>query len=153
MASNLAGGASPGAFCPAGVVPGLAGCGDGNIGNVAQIDPPADALVGDWLSLPEVAERLRLPLGRIKQMIHDRKLVAVRRPNGVMAVPSAFFEGDQIVKGLHGTLTLLFDCGFGEEEALRWLFTVDESLPGSPIQAMAQHRCTEVNRRAQALAF
>ena len=25
-----------------------------------------------------------------------------------------FFDGPQIVKGLHGTLTLLFDCGFDE---------------------------------------
>jgi hypothetical protein len=48
---------------------------------------------------------------------------------------------------------LLFDCGFGELEALRWLFTADESLPGTPIDAIVRHRATEVNRRAQALAF
>ena len=68
-------------------------------------------------------------------------------------VPAAFLDGHQIVKGLHGTLTLLFDCGFDEPEALRWLFTSDDTLPGTPIQAMAEHRGTEVNRRAQALAF
>jgi hypothetical protein len=126
---------------------------DGNTGDVAQIDPPADALVGDWLSLPEVAERLRIPPGRIKQLLRDRKLVAVHRPDGTLGVPAAFFEGDQILKGLHGTLTLLFDCGFAEDEAVRWLFTADDSLPGKPIEAMAAHRGTEVNRRAQALAF
>ncbi len=120
---------------------------------MAQIDPPADTLVGEWLSLSEVADRLRIPLGRIKQLLRDRKLLAVQRPDGTMGIPAAFFEGDQIVKGLHGTLTLLFDCGFGEVEALRWLFTADDSLPGTPIQAMAAHRGTEVNRRAQALAF
>ena len=120
---------------------------------MAQIDPPADALVGDWLSLPEVAERLRIPPGRIKQLLRDRKLVAVHRPDGTLGVPAAFFEGDQILKGLHGTLTLLFDCGFAEDEAVRWLFTADDSLPGKPIEAMAAHRGTEVNRRAQALAF
>ena len=38
-------------------------------------------------------------------------------------------------------------------ESLRWLFTADDTLPGTPIQAIAQHRRTEVNRRAQALAF
>ncbi len=125
----------------------------GNIGGVTQIDPPADALVGHWLSLSEVAERLGITLSRIKQLLRDRKLLAVRRPDGSVAVPAAFFEGNQIVKGLHGTLTLLFDCGFGEVEAVRWLFTSDDSLPGTPIQAMAEHRGTEVNRRAQALAF
>jgi hypothetical protein len=120
---------------------------------VAQIDPPADSLVGDWLSLSDVAERLQIPLGRIRQLLRDRKLLAVRRPDGSMCVPAAFFDGNHIVKGLHGTLTLLFDCGFGEAEALRWLFTADESLPGTPMQAMVAHRGTEVNRRAQALAF
>jgi uncharacterized protein len=134
-------------------LPGLAGLRDGNIGGVAQIDPPADSLVGEWLSLSEVADRLRIPLGRIKQLLRDRKLLAVRRPDGTMGIPAAFLEGNHILKGLHGTLTLLFDCGFGEVEALRWLFTADDSLPGTPIQAMAAHRGTEVNRRAQALAI
>src|SRR5581483_4605965 len=126
--------------------PGLAGCSDGNIGGVAQITPPADSLVSQWLSLAEVAERLGLPLSRMKQLLRDHKLLAVRRPDGTMGVPAAFLDGNQIVKGLHGTLTLLFDCGFDDQEALRWLFTSDDTLPGTPIQAMAEHRGTEVNR-------
>ena len=113
----------------------------------------ADSLVGDWLPLPDVAGRLGIPLGRVRQLLRDRKLLAVRRPDGTMAVPAAFLDGTHIVKGLHGTLTLLFDCGFGESDALRWLFTADETLPGTPISAIAQHRRTEVNRRAQALAI
>ena len=120
---------------------------------MAQIDPPADAIVGDWLSVPEVANRLGLPVSRIKQLLRDRKLLAVQRPTGAFSVPAAFLDGDQVVRGLHGTLTLLFDCGFGEAEALRWLFTADETLPGTPIQAISENRRTEVNRRAQALAF
>ena len=131
----------------------MAGRAGGNIGGVAQITSLADSLVGQWLSLAEVAERLSIPSSRIKQLLHDHKLVAVRRPDGTMAVPAAFLDGHQIVKGLHGTLTLLFDCGFDEPEAVSWLFTADDSLPGTPIQAMVEHRGTEVNRRAQALAF
>jgi hypothetical protein len=113
----------------------------------------ADALVAEWLSLPEVAERLGLPVGRVKQLLRDRKLLAVTRPGGERAIPAAFIHGDQIVKGLSGTLTLLSDCGFDDSEALRWLFTADETLPGTPIDALYAHRGTEVNRRAQALAF
>jgi hypothetical protein len=120
---------------------------------VAQIDPPADALVGDWLTLPEAADRLGIPPGRIRQLLRDHRLLVVQRPDGIMSVPAAFFDGGQILKGLHGTLTVLFDCGFDEAEALRWLFTADDTLPGTPIQAMTERRCTEVNRRAQALAF
>jgi hypothetical protein len=124
-----------------------------HIGLVAQIDPATDVLVGEWLSLPEVAGRLDIPAGRVKQLLRDRKLLAVTRPDGMLSVPAAFLDGKQIVKGLCGTLTLLFDCGFDEPEALRWLFTADESLPGTPIDAICKHRGTEVNRRAQALAF
>jgi len=89
----------------------------------------------------------------VKQLLRDRKLLAVTRPEGMLAVPAAFLDGHQVVKGLCGTLTLLFDCGFDELEALRWLFTADDSLPGTPIDAIVEHRGTEVNRRAQALAF
>ena len=124
-----------------------------DIGLVAQIDPTTDTLVGEWLSLPEVAGQLGIPAGRVKQLLRDRKLLAVNRPEGALAVPAAFLDGKQVVKGLPGTLTLLFDCGFSEVEALRWLFTADDTLPGTPIDAIARHRGTEVNRRAQALAF
>jgi hypothetical protein len=89
----------------------------------------------------------------VKQLLRERKLLAVNRPDGPLSVPAAFLDGQQIVKGLCGTLTLLFDCGFDEPEAVRWLFTADDSLPGTPIDALSKHRGTEVNRRAQALAF
>ena len=124
-----------------------------HIGVVAQIDPAADALVGDWMSLSEVADRLGIPSGKVKQLLRDRKLLAVTRPDGARMVPAAFLDGDQVVKGLHGTLTVLLDCGFDDSEALRWLFTADDTLPGTPIEALCKRRGTEVNRRAQALAF
>ncbi len=120
---------------------------------MAPIDPLADAMVGDWLTLPEAADRLGIPASRLRQLLRDRKLLAVQRPDGTMSVPAAFLDGDQVVRGLHGTLTLLRDCGFDGLDALRWLFTADDTLPGTPIQAIAANRRTEVNRRAQALAF
>jgi hypothetical protein len=124
-----------------------------DIGLVTQINPAADALVAEWLPLPEVAKQLDLPISRVKQMLRDHKLLAVTRPTGDRAIPAAFIDGDQVVKGLPGTLTVLFDCGFDDEEALRWLFTADETLPGTPIAALCARRGTEVNRRAQSLAF
>ena len=120
---------------------------------MAQIDPRSDAIVGQWLTVSEVADQLGLPASRIKQFLRDRKLLGVQRPDGTFGVPAAFLDGDQVVRGLHGTLTLLFDCGFSDVEAMRWLFTSDDSLPGSPIEAIAANRCSEVNRRAQALAY
>ena len=111
-----------------------------------------DALVSDWLLLPNVAERLGLDANRARQLVKERQLLAVRR-EGVLCVPAAFIQGGRVLKGLPGLLTVLADAGFSDEEALRWLFTADPSLPGLPVDALRQNRGTEVKRRAQALAF
>jgi len=52
-----------------------------------------------------------------------------------------------------GVLTLLHDAGYNDEEALRWLYTEDDSLPGTPAVALSGVGATEVKRRAQALGF
>ncbi|RFU41327.1 DNA-binding protein [Actinomadura logoneensis] len=118
----------------------------------SALDPGTDALVGDWIDLPEAAERLGLKFNRIKQLLAERKALAVRR-GGHLMMPAAFIADGQVIKGLPGTLTLLADAGFDEVETLRWLFTPDDTLPGTPVQALAENRGTEVRRRAQALAF
>ena len=48
---------------------------------------------------------------------------------------------------------MLQDGGFSDEEAFDWLFRADDSLPGTPVQALRDDRHTEVTRRAQALAL
>ena len=68
-------------------------------------------------------------------------------------MPAVFLDGRDVVKGLPGTLTVLGDAGFSQTEMLRWLFTADESLPGTPIEALRCDRGREVKRRAQALGF
>jgi hypothetical protein len=121
---------------------------------VTPISAELETLVPAWLTLPEVAERLGLPVNRARQLLKERQLVAVRRgENNALHVPAAFLAGDQVLKGLPGTLTLLADNDFTEEESLRWLFTPDDSLPGTPVQALADNHGTEVRRRAHALAF
>ncbi|MET8334558.1 Rv2175c family DNA-binding protein [Streptosporangium canum] len=121
--------------------------------SVAQIDRETDQLVGEWLTLSEVARRLNLSAGRAKQLLKDRKLIGVRRGGGEPQVPAVFLGADDVVKGLPGTLTVLLDAGYSDVESLRWLFTPDETLPGAPVDAIVAGRHTEVKRRAQALGF
>jgi hypothetical protein len=104
------------------------------------------------LPLPDVAERLGLPVTRVHQLLRDGQLLGVRR-QGVIVVPEEFIAGDAVVKGLPGTVTLLRDAGYATEEILRWLFTPEDSLPGTPIGALRSNRGREVKRRAQALGF
>ena len=104
------------------------------------------------LSLPDVAQRLGLPVTRVHQMLRDGQLLGVRR-HGVAVVPAEFLSDDAVVKGLPGTITLLRDAGYSTEEILRWLFTAEDSLPGTPIGALRTDRGREVKRRAQAMGF
>jgi hypothetical protein len=121
---------------------------------MTEIDPQTEALVPAWLTLPDVAEQLGVDTGRVRSMLRDCQLIAVRRgPSGALHVPAAFVRDGKVLKGLPGTLTLLTDAGYDEVESIRWLFTPDESLPGCPVTAIEESRGTEVRRRAQALAF
>jgi excisionase family DNA binding protein len=106
----------------------------------------------ELLTVPEVAERLGMPVGRVQRLLSEGSLAALRQ-EGALRVPAAFLDGDQVVKGLAGTLTVLRDAGFSDEEAIRWLFEPDDSLPGTPMDALRGNRTREVRRRAQALAF
>lgn len=121
---------------------------------VTEIDAKIDALVPAWLYLPDIAEMLDIEVTKVRQLVKEGQLVAVRRgENRSLQVPAAFIDGDKIVKGLVGLLTVLRDDRFTDEEILEWLFTADETLPGTPVQALSENRGTEVKRRAQALAI
>jgi len=121
---------------------------------VSQVHPgdALDLLVAGWTTLPDVAEALRLDVTRVRQQLRDHQLVALRR-DGVLAVPADLLQDGRLVKGLSGLLTLLADAGFSDVEAVRWMFTADDSLPGRPVDALRENRGTEVRRRAQALAL
>jgi len=113
-----------------------------------------DDLVDGWLTLPDVAEQVGEPITRVRQWIRDGRLVALRCGDpAVLRVPASFIRDGTVLPALPGTLSLLRDCGYGAEEAVRWLFTVDPTLPGTPVEALAAGRRREVRRRAQALAF
>jgi hypothetical protein len=121
---------------------------------VTTLDVDLDALISDWLTLPDLAECMNLPITKVRQLVKDRQLVAVKRgERKILSVPAAFISGDQVLKGLPGTLTLLADNKYTDEEALRWMFTADDTLAGTPVQALSENRGTEVRRRAQALGF
>ena len=109
-------------------------------------------LVGEWRTLPDVADSTGSDVQRVRQALRDGQLLALRI-DGVLKVPALLVGPEGPVKGLTGTLTLLRDAGYSDEEACRWLFSAEDTLPGTPAQALADNRGTEVKRRAQALGF
>lgn len=105
-----------------------------------------------YLPVPDVAEQLGLVVTKVHQLLRDRTLLAVRRDR-VLRIPGEFIADGQVVKGLPGTITLLSDGGYADQEIIDWLFAEDPSLPGSPIAALRAGRSREVHRRAQAAGF
>ena len=104
------------------------------------------------LSLTDAARRMGVGMTGVKELVKDHKLLAVRTEEGLQ-VPAEVLDGEEPVKHLGGVLTLLHDAGFSPEESYQWLTTPDDTLPGTPLQALHENRATEVKRRAQALAF
>ncbi|GAC69537.1 Rv2175c family DNA-binding protein [Gordonia soli] len=110
---------------------------------------PADA---DTYTVDEVAARLRVSPGRVRTLINDHHLLAVSK-DGAPAVPSLFFDDHGITKHFNGLVDVLLDGGFSRDDALAWLFTVQDDLGIHPAQALHTHSAREVIRRAQAEAF
>ena len=107
-----------------------------------------------WLPLPDVADVLQTEVGKVRRMLQERVLVGLRRgERKILSVPAELLKDGHPLPDLQGTLIVLKDAGYTDEEALRWLFT-DDDYPGAPVDALRTGKSkTEVRRRAQALAF
>jgi hypothetical protein len=104
-----------------------------------------------WLTLPALVNVLKVSPSRVKQLIEDKFLLAIRR-DGVLQVPSTFIRDGAPLPELRGTIFVLGDDGFTDEQAMDWLLGVDDSLGVAPIDALRAGRKAEVRRVAQALA-
>ncbi|QIM22982.1 helix-turn-helix domain-containing protein [Phycicoccus sp. HDW14] len=118
--------------------------------------PDLTSLVPDWLTVPDLAERLGLRLSDVRTLIEDRELLALRiGERRVLAVPAGFVDDDGPLPALRGTFTVLADGGMNDEEVVRWLHTPDDTLPvaGTPLDAIRAGFKTEVRKRAMEEAF
>lgn len=104
-----------------------------------------------WLTLPDLVSRLGEPLGRVRRLLDDKHLAGSRR-TGVFAVPESFLQDDRPLASLRGTLIVLSDAGFSDDEAIDWLLAPEETIGIAPIDALQQGRKAEVRRVAQTLA-
>ena len=124
---------------------------------------------GQWLTLPDVAELLGTDISKVRGMLHDRVIVAVRRgENPVKRVPADFFvprhlenpadrrepvEGERPVPlpSLRGTIALLGDLRFDDDEIVDWLLTDNDEIGTTPLAALREGRRSQVRRVAQSL--
>ncbi|MFC6324505.1 Rv2175c family DNA-binding protein [Microbacterium koreense] len=111
----------------------------------------AQPIPTDWLTVPELVEVLGEPLSRVRRLLDDFHLIGTRR-GGTLRVPAVFVVDGHALSSLRGTVIVLHDAGFSDDEAIEWLLTPEESLGVAPIEALTAGRKSEVRRVAQTLA-
>jgi hypothetical protein len=108
--------------------------------------------VSDWLTVPEVADKLGIVPGKVRRLIEENALFVVVR-DGVKKVPAHLIVDGEPLPSIPGTLNVLIDAGFGLDRAVEWLYTVEESLGRRPIESLLLGSKSEVRRIAQTLLF
>lgn len=139
---------------------GLSVCHSGGVQNPVQNHEAPnggqdlETLVGEWTTVPDIVESTGLGVRELRRLLDIRAIVAVPvGDRGVKKIPARFFRDGEPLDSLKGTIQVLTDAGYSDEELIAWLFTEDETLPGSPMDALEAGRKTEVRRRASALAW
>lgn len=106
----------------------------------------------EYLTIPDLVERFELTPSKVRRLIEDHYLAAVR-VDGVLSVPAEFVTGNEPLQSLRGTLLALLDAGFTQEEAVGWLLQPNEELGERPVAALRAGRKSAVRRATQSLAF
>ncbi|WP_234998725.1 Rv2175c family DNA-binding protein [Demequina sp. NBRC 110057] len=109
-----------------------------------------------WLSVPDFADAWGVSASDVRDALRTGALVAVRRgENDAWHLPAGFLEEHEgqvrVLPTLVGTLTLLRDNGFSDEEIVAWLLEFHEELGASPLGALREGRRAPVRRVAQTL--
>lgn len=105
-----------------------------------------------YLGIADLVDIFVSTPGKVHRMIEQYEIAAIRI-DGVLKVPALFLLDNEPLPSLQGTLMLLNDAGYSNEEAVAWLFDADAGLDVTPIEALRLGRKTEVRRTAQSLAF
>ena len=106
--------------------------------------------VTNWLSIPEAAEALGIPKGKVNRLLEEYSLVAVKK-NGQLMIPAELIVDGEPLPPLRGTIILLLDSGYSIEESVQWLYTHSDVLGQSPLQSLLEGKKAPVRRLAQML--
>lgn len=109
------------------------------------------------LPTEEAARLLGVEPRKIKQFLKERLLLSARNEAGKRGiVADCIVNGEfgwEALEHLSGTLTLLADGGFSEEETLGWLYRHNDELNQTPMEALRAGRHHKVNAIANTLGF
>ncbi len=116
-----------------------------------RVSNPLDQ-ISLWLTVPEVASKLNIPVGKVHRLIQEHSLIAVKR-EGVLMIPADIVLPTEPLPSLKGTVLVLLDSGFKLEEAIEWLYSPSDVLNQTPIASLLEGKKTPVRRLAQMTAL
>lgn len=129
------------------------------------------------VTVEDVADRLGVEQSRVKQLIRERRILALTGSQGLRVLEQSLVElppqdqyatevgdpnsegtrlvrvTDQPLPALRGTVTLLEDGRYSNEELIEWLWAYNSHLQGSPIDLLRQGSKKAVNRLAASLSW
>jgi excisionase family DNA binding protein len=106
--------------------------------------------VDSWLTIDEVAQALGVSASKVRRLIEEHILFAVR-VDKEPKVPAHLIQNGEPLSSIRGTMLLLIDMGFTESEAIDWLYSENDNLGITPMAALLQGHKAPVRRAAQAL--
>ncbi|MBV0895117.1 DNA-binding protein [Microbacterium sp. NC79] len=104
----------------------------------------------DWLAVPDLVATLGESVGRVHRLIDENYLIGSRR-NGALMVPSVFLVDNEPLSSLRGTIIVLKDLGFSDDEVIDWLLNTEPLMGQAPITSLRAGRKSEVRRIARTL--
>ena len=106
--------------------------------------------VTEWLTIDQAAEQLGISASKVRRLIEEYTLFAVRIEKQPMIPAELIVQGEPL-SSIRGTLIQLHDLGLTDDEAVNWLYTENDILGQLPIRALLQGHKAPVRRAAQAL--
>ena len=106
--------------------------------------------VDAWLTIDEVADLLGISSGKVRRLIDEYILFSYKVEKEPMVPANLIVDGEPL-SSIRGTMILLLDLGLSLQEAITWLYEVNDELGTEPISALLAGHKAPVRRAAQGL--
>lgn len=106
--------------------------------------------VDHWLTIDEAAQQLGISSSKVRRLIEEHILFSMR-VDKEPKIPAHLIQNGEPLSSIRGTMLMLIDMDFTEQEAIQWLYAENENLGTTPMKALLQGHKAPVRRAAQTL--
>lgn len=106
--------------------------------------------VDHWLTIDEAAQQLGISSSKVRRLIEEHILFSIR-VDKEPKIPAHLIQNGEPLSSIRGTMLMLIDMDFTEQEAIQWLYAENENLGTTPMKALLQGHKAPVRRAAQTL--